>query len=216
MERQSLSKTGQKSEHSGQLLKAGSGTPAARQPMMVIQQSIGNQAVQRLINSHYIQAKLHVGLSIWESIFPRYYKETHTQRQAMTGGEHGPGAARFLATYFNERVHSPGYSQHQRGQTVDLTFDQRGWIQPDSDPANIARWRSSWFFGWLSSHAWEYGLEQNPMLNEPWHWEFKEAVYMISMLVQLIERLIRKIIEIIRNIAGALRTNEESPRQQSG
>lgn len=155
-------------------------------------------------------------LSIWERMFPRYYRETQTQRQAMTGGAHGPEAARFLANYFNVRVHSPGYSQHQRGQTVDLTFDQRGWIEPDSDPANITRWRNSWFFGWLSSHAWEYGFVQNPTLNEPWHWEFEEGLYMLSMLVQQIEQLIRRIVELIRNIAGALGRSDERPTQQSG
>src|SRR5262245_54067765 len=90
-----------------------------------------------------------------------------------------------LANYFNERVHSPGYSQHQRGQTVDLTFHQRDWIPPKTNPANIARWRSSWFFGWLSSHAWEYGFVQNPMLNEPWPWELKEGVYLNSLLLKL-------------------------------
>jgi len=59
MERQSVSKTVAKS-HNGQQLKGGSVTAAARHPLMTLQQSIGARAIQRLINSHYIQAKLNV------------------------------------------------------------------------------------------------------------------------------------------------------------
>ena len=61
MERQSLSKAPEKSSQSSQLLKGRLEAPVAQHPLMALQQSIGARAVQRLINSHYIQAKLHVG-----------------------------------------------------------------------------------------------------------------------------------------------------------
>lgn len=133
-------------------------------------------------------------LTIWEKNFLRYYDETKAARQAMPGGEHGESAAKFLADYINERVHTPGYSQHQRGETVDLTFEQNGWIQPDTDPANIARWRSSWFFGWLTANAARYGFAQNPRLNEPWHWEFHPTPAPPGLL-EIIGQWLLKIIE---------------------
>lgn len=64
-------------------------------------------------------------LTVWEQNYPQYYRNTRAHRLTLSGGEHGDEAARYLADYINERVFSPGYSPHQQGQTIDLTYKQK-------------------------------------------------------------------------------------------
>lgn len=112
-------------------------------------------------------------LSIWEREYAKYYRDTRASRRDLPGGEHGSDAVDYLARYINLRVFSPGYSPHQRGRTVDLTYQEGNrWSAADTSPATIDMWRSSWFFAWLRVHAPEYGFAQNLTINEPWHWEF--------------------------------------------
>ncbi len=113
-------------------------------------------------------------LVIWAREYPKYYRDTEAVRRGLPGGEHGERAADHLANYIGVRVFAPGYSPHQRGGTVDLTYQQQGhWTPADTSPNAIERWRATWFYAWLHSHAHRYGFAQNPGLNEPWHWEHR-------------------------------------------
>jgi hypothetical protein len=110
--------------------------------------------------------------SIWERSYQQYYQETQAHRVGLTGGEHGEPAAQYLAEYINQRVFSPGYSPHQRGIAVDLTYLQRGrWAEASTAAADMQRWKRSWLFQWLHNHASQFGFVPNPNINEPWHWE---------------------------------------------
>ena len=75
------------------------------------------------LRSGYRSAQDH--LTVWEQNYPQYYRDTKAHRLTLSGGEHGDDAALYLATYINQRVFSPGYSPHQQGQTVDLTYKRR-------------------------------------------------------------------------------------------
>lgn len=109
---------------------------------------------------------------IWAREYPKYYGDTQVVRRGLPGGEHGERAADHLANYISLRVFAPGYSPHQRGATVDLTYYQQGhWSAADTSATAIEAWRATWFYAWLRSHANRYGFAQNPGLNEPWHWE---------------------------------------------
>lgn len=113
-------------------------------------------------------------LSIWEREYAKYYRDTRIPRRALPGGEHGSDAIDYLANYINQRVFCPGYSPHQHGRTVDLTYQQhRRWSAADTSVEALRAWRSSWFFGWLSLHAPRYGFKQNSNIDEPWHWEYR-------------------------------------------
>lgn len=160
-------------------------------------------------------------LSIWEREFPNYLKDTRKHRKTLPGGEFGADAARYLAGYINDRVFSPGYSPHQRGKTVDVTYEQGGaWAEADSDPAAIAVWRASWFFTWLSANGARFDLFQNPALNEPWHWELRPKPKpqpqpsMLDRILQLLDR----ILELIRRIFGGAsdETADQSPAPDYG
>src|SRR5258705_7442469 len=59
MQRKTLSKA-KTTSRSSHLQKQSVVKSAAKHPLMALHQSIGNRAVQRLIQSHYIQAKLEV------------------------------------------------------------------------------------------------------------------------------------------------------------
>lgn len=111
-------------------------------------------------------------MSIWQREYSRYYRETRARRDTLVGGPHGAAAVDFLADYINVRVFSPGYSPHQTGRTVDLTYQENGvWAEASTAPADLARWQRSWLFTWLLDNAGSHGFAQNPSLNEPWHWE---------------------------------------------
>lgn len=110
--------------------------------------------------------------SIWQREYPRYYRETSAHRNTLPGGPHGAAAVDFLAGYINVRVFSPGYSPHQTGRTVDLTYRENGiWAEASTAPADLAKWSTSWLFTWLKGNAGSHGFALNPTLNEPWHWE---------------------------------------------
>ena len=131
-------------------------------------------------------------LGIWTRFFPRYYGETAAHRASLPGGEHGEAAARHLADYANARVITPGYSPHQRAQTVDLTYREAGtWAEADTSPAAVATWRASWFFNWLLANAGRYGFRQNPTLNEPWHWEYDAMTALVGRITTAVEEMIR-------------------------
>lgn len=113
-------------------------------------------------------------LSIWEHEYAKYHRDTRTRRRGLPGGEHGRDAIDYLANYINRRVFCPGYSPHQQGRTVDLTYQQhRRWSAADTSAETLRMWRSSWFFGWLFLHAPRYGFEENLNIDEPWHWEYR-------------------------------------------
>ncbi|HSH61341.1 MAG TPA: M15 family metallopeptidase [Acidimicrobiales bacterium] len=109
---------------------------------------------------------------IWQREYPRYYRDTQAVRRGLPGGEHGGRAVDYLADYIGLRVFCPGYSPHQHGRTVDLTYqDHRRWSAADTTATAIELWRATWCYTWLQAHAQAYGFAQNPGLNEPWHWE---------------------------------------------
>jgi hypothetical protein len=148
-------------------------------------------------------------LGIWTRFFPRYYEETAAHRASLAGGEHGEAAAQYLAAYANERVITPGYSPHQRAQTVDLTYQEgRTWAEADTSPAAVAAWRASWFFNWLAANAGSYGFRQNPALNEPWHWEHDP----IGVLGDQIRALGEEVIDLLRSwISGDSSATDAPP-----
>jgi hypothetical protein len=132
-------------------------------------------------------------LRIWQREYGRYYRDTRSHRATLPGGEYGPAAVQYLAEYINERVFSPGYSPHQRGQTVDLTYQENGvWAEADSSPAGIAGWRASWLFGWLRANAARYGFVQNPQLNEPWHWEYRPLRALFIRFILWLRQILRR------------------------
>lgn len=111
-------------------------------------------------------------LIIWHREYPRYYRDTQAVRRGLPGGEHGDRAVDHLADYIGLRVFSPGYSPHQHGRTVDLTYQHHGrWSAADTTATAIELWRATWCYIWLQDHAHAYGFAQNPRLDEPWHWE---------------------------------------------
>ena len=127
------------------------------------------------VRSGYRSAR--VQFYIWERYYPKYYRRTRDQRRTLAGGEYGEAAARFLADYINKRVFPPGYSPHQQGKTVDLTYKEKEvWAEADTTPAGIEKWENSWLFAWLQQHAKKYGFAQNPNINEPWHWEYVQKI----------------------------------------
>jgi murein DD-endopeptidase MepM/ murein hydrolase activator NlpD/LAS superfamily LD-carboxypeptidase LdcB len=114
---------------------------------------------------------------IWQRNFPRYYAETEAERQRFSGGEHGSQAVQYLARYIGRRVAAPGYSLHNNGLAVDFTTrDNNRTLGANSQPANIRRWRQSWFYQWLTANASRYGFRENDSINEPWHWEYRPTI----------------------------------------
>ncbi|HYE14413.1 MAG TPA: DUF4157 domain-containing protein [Pyrinomonadaceae bacterium] len=156
-------------------------------------------------------------LSIWNRFYDQYYTDTTTQRQALAGGEHGPDAVNFLANYINQRVFSPGYSPHQQGRTVDLTYlEGTTWATAETDAPNIATWRASWLFNWLQRNAASYAFLQNPNLNEPWHWEFNLNVA-VNLLINQIRAFLRRIFPFINwgGEEGPQPTPSETPPSET-
>jgi LAS superfamily LD-carboxypeptidase LdcB len=109
---------------------------------------------------------------IWQREYPRYYRDTQAVRRGLPGGEHGGRAVDYLADYIGLRVFCPGYSSHQYGRTVDLTYQaHQRWSAADTTATAIELWLATWCYTWLQDHAHAYGFAQRPELNEPWHWE---------------------------------------------
>jgi hypothetical protein len=164
------------------------------------------------VRSGYRSAQSQLG--IWQHEWPKYYRDTRSHRRSLPGGEHGDDAAQYLAGYINQRVFSPGYSPHQGGQTVDLTFEEKGtWAEADTSPAAIAAWRASWLFGWLQRNAAGYGFVQNPNLNEPWHWEFNNLLFLIQRLIEWAIGTLDRILSVVRDFLGLERDRQREPAQ---
>jgi len=114
--------------------------------------------------------------NIWQRNFPRYYRETSAARQRQAGGQHGPAAVTLLARYIGQRVGAPGFSLHNAGLAIDLTTTENGTrLAAGTSAANIARWRQSWFYRWLSANAGGFNFYENTAINEPWHWQFRQG-----------------------------------------
>jgi LAS superfamily LD-carboxypeptidase LdcB len=107
----------------------------------------------------------------WDRNFARYYEETRAARTRQPGGPLGEQAARVLEEYIRVRLAAPGFSLHQSGVAADLGTTFRGErLGPNT--GQIAQWRRSWLFRWLQQNAARFGFQQNPNINEPWHWEY--------------------------------------------
>ncbi len=136
--------------------------------------------------------------SIWTRWAPEYYRRTRTDRRNKTqfpSGEHSNDAAQYLAEYTNQRVFSPGYSPHQHGKTIDVSYyDTSGWAPADTSASWISRWQSSWFYGWLRRNAFRYGFFQNRSITEPWHWEYRPLIALILRIIQALLDLLEPLI----------------------
>src|SRR5215213_10555547 len=60
MRRPAVRKTKREPSHSDHVQRQSARSTSAKHPLLDLQRSVGSHAVQRLINSHYIQAKLSV------------------------------------------------------------------------------------------------------------------------------------------------------------
>lgn len=109
----------------------------------------------------------------WQENFPHYYTSTRNHRHALPGGEFGEAAVESMAHYIKKRLASPGYSMHNYGLAIDFkTRENSALLTTSTNKANIAAWRSSWFYNWLGRNARKYRFHLNPHINEPWHWEY--------------------------------------------
>ncbi|MGB7537784.1 MAG: DUF4157 domain-containing protein [Anaerolineales bacterium] len=112
-------------------------------------------------------------LSLWDRRYDQYRGETRECRSRIQGGEYSDTAAQYLAMYINQRLHPAGYSQHQQGMTIDVTYRRNGaWAEADTSVAGVQSWEDSWFYRWLIAHAYASGFFPNPEIHEPWHWVF--------------------------------------------
>jgi hypothetical protein len=111
---------------------------------------------------------------LWEYHFPDRYEATSGRRGTLPGGPHGDAAVLEMATYYAARTASPGYSLHSRGLALDLACVTPKGKKIGPTGRFLAAWRSSWCFSWLRDHAREFGFHQNPRINEPWHWEYRD------------------------------------------
>ncbi len=109
-----------------------------------------------------------------------YYDQTRTARSSTAGGPHSEAAVNYMLRRRGDggfgvggRIAAPGYSNHQGGIAVDFLQERnRGHaVRNKSSNAARARWRASWFHGWLLEHGAGYGFE--PIATEEWHWEFR-------------------------------------------
>lgn len=117
---------------------------------------------------------------LWLSYFPGYYARTMAAREALGGGPHSDDAVAYLLKSrraggfgLTGRIAAPGYSNHQNGIAIDFVQERRPGhrVVNRSDDASRAKWRRSWFHGWLRSRAAEFGFQ--PLATEEWHWEFR-------------------------------------------
>jgi hypothetical protein len=114
---------------------------------------------------------------LWNSAFPRYYKETYYDRYFRRGGPHGRDAVKLQALYDGDRKAAPGFSNHSNGLAVDFWAREGNEMlvaktgKKKKDLARInARWKQSWLHRWLVKQAATYGFY--PIKTEAWHWEY--------------------------------------------
>jgi peptidoglycan hydrolase-like protein with peptidoglycan-binding domain len=119
---------------------------------------------------------------LWLQYFPGYYKRTRGAREKLAAGPHSEEAVAYMLRAKRDggfglggRIAAPGYSNHQNGIAIDLWQERtRGHGVPNqSDDSSRAKWRASWFHGWLKQHAAAHGFQ--PLATEEWHWEFRNA-----------------------------------------
>nr|WP_321245655.1 S8 family serine peptidase [uncultured Psychroserpens sp.] len=115
--------------------------------------------------------------SLWNRYFiTRYYSETRTHRQSLSGGEHGREAIQYLARYIGGRVGAPGFSNHNRGLAIDIGNTENGRSYRNSTrPVHTTAWQTTWIWRWLTANAASYNFYQNANITEPWHWEYRTS-----------------------------------------
>jgi subtilisin family serine protease/LAS superfamily LD-carboxypeptidase LdcB len=114
---------------------------------------------------------------LWNRYFiSRYYAETRSHRQSLTGGEHGSAAMRYLASHIRGRIATPGFSNHNKGLAIDISNTENGRSYRNSTRAiHTNAWRTTWIWRWLTANAATYNFYQNTRINEPWHWEYRAS-----------------------------------------
>lgn len=152
------------------------GLLAAARSELSSQQAQGIAAARRVgaigIVSGYRSASRQ--FELWQSYFPRYFRDTQTERVRLTGGALGDRAVEYLTSYVAGRIAAPGYSLHNNGIAVDFTTrENRQTLGASSQ--DIERWLNSWLFTWLTANAARFNFYQNTNINEPWHWEYRPS-----------------------------------------
>lgn len=119
--------------------------------------------------------------TLWLEYFPKYYRRTRAARERLAEGSHSDAAVEYMLRPkasggfgLGGRIAAPGYSNHQNGIAIDLRqVRQTGHdVVNDSGDAAREKWRTSWFHGWLKTHA-AARFEFQPIKTEEWHWEFR-------------------------------------------
>jgi hypothetical protein len=111
----------------------------------------------------------------WRSAFGgTYYPDTQNVREKLPGGPHGESAVNYMVEYVGKRIAAPGYSLHNNGLAMDF-FTKEGRLSfgPSTNPRNVAAWKGTWLFDWLSRNAGAHHFFQNTSIDEPWHWEYR-------------------------------------------
>lgn len=115
-------------------------------------------------------------LSIWEDLFSQYYDATKNERQAASGGEHGPAAVALLAGYYSGNKAAPGFGNHTLGVAVDFVLRTTGGKDGTltAKHAQDAQWKASWLLRWLTKDDMKNSKEFHfgPYKPEIWHWEY--------------------------------------------
>lgn len=120
--------------------------------------------------------------NLWLGYFRKYYNQSREARAALPGGPHSDAALTYLLRSrgaggfgIGGRIAAPGFSNHQGGIAVDLWQERtpRHRIVNETERTARARWRATWFHGWLVAHAAEHGFQ--PLATEEWHWEHRPA-----------------------------------------
>jgi len=112
--------------------------------------------------------------ALWNRNFPGYFEETAPLRAALPGGPLGPQAVEETVEFVRHHLAAPGFSLHNSGKALDFTTTVSGETLI-ADRTQRAAWRASWFYGWLTASAADFGFHENPKIDEPWHWEWRGA-----------------------------------------
>ncbi len=111
-----------------------------------------------------------------------YYNSTRAAREKLADGPHSEQAVAYMLTSTEKggfglggRIAAPGYSNHQGGIAIDFRQKRaKGhYIANRSDRTSRARWRNTWFHGWLGANAANFGFR--PIATEEWHWEYRPS-----------------------------------------
>lgn len=111
---------------------------------------------------------------LWNRYFTKYYQATASKRAKLRGGPHGEEAIDRLAHYIRGKKAAPGFSNHSNGNAVDFTTtENKIKLGPDTDDANRAAWRKSWFYKWLAVDKNGAAFSFKQLVTEEWHWDFQ-------------------------------------------